>query len=154
MSSRLAYEWITDLDDEVPRSGSFFEKTLNKLPLSCRYPETDLGETPSNFSDSSEMLDGLNVTTIMPPKIRTLSTVVLNDDHHRIHPVRISNSSQPFLQGLTDIWTCVIAFECVTLFTDASFYLAEFTPRDTCLCRCARTEPRHLRCVAKTASYQ
>ena len=126
MSSRFLNEWVTDLNDEVLGGWSSCQNTLNKLPLACRYPELDLGQSPSNFTDSLKVFDALYVTTVMPPKIRTLSTVMSNDDHHCSSPVGVSNSSQPFLQGLTDIWACIIASVCITLFTDTALNLSKF----------------------------
>jgi hypothetical protein len=120
MSSRFANEWITDLDDEVFRWGVACQEALNELSLPSRYPEFDAGEKSSNLGNTFEVFETLDITTIMPPKIRTLSTVVFNDDHHRLNPSRVLYSSQPFLQGATDIGSCVISFESVTLLTNTS----------------------------------
>jgi hypothetical protein len=57
MSSRLANEWITDLDDKISWAGIACQKTLNKLPLSCRYPELDVGKGISNPCDSFEVFE-------------------------------------------------------------------------------------------------
>lgn len=125
MSFRFTNEWITDLDDKVLGDhASCCQETLNKLSLPCRYPEFDMGYAFSDSTDVGEVRDALNVTTVMPPKIRTLSTMVLNDDNHRIHPLRVLYSSQPFFQGLTDIWACVVSFIGIALLTNTTFYLS------------------------------
>lgn len=144
VSSRLSNKGIANLDVEVLGYFVLRHKTLNKLSFACRYPEANSWECAGNITYSGEMLDPLYVTTIMPAKIRTLSGVVPNDDHHRIHPAGVLYSSQPFLQGFTDIRSSVVPFESVALLTDTSLYQSQFTSSDTCLSWCARAVSWHL----------
>lgn len=149
MSSRLANEWIADLNDEVFWNVRGSQNTFDELSLTSRYPELNPGQMNRDSDDPFQMLFTLYVATIMPPEIRTLSTVVPNEDDHRFNPLRVLNSSQPSLQGLTDIRTCVIAFVCIALFTNTTLYLSELGTSDASLGWCARAEPRHLCCVGQ-----
>ncbi len=144
MSSRFSNKGVANLDDEVLGYFVLRHKTLNKLSLACRYPEANSWECAGNITYSGEVVDALYVTTIMPAKIRTLSGVVPNDDHHRIHPAGVLYSSQPFLQGLTDIRSSVVPFESVALLTNTSLDQSQFRSGDAGLSWCARAVSRHL----------
>ena len=149
MSSRFANERVTDLDDEIRRRFSLCQNTLDKLPLTSRYPELNPRKVISDSDDIFQMLFTLNVATVMPPEIRTLSTVMLDEDHHRADPLGMRYSSQPSFQGFAYVRSGVVASVGVAFFTDTPFNFSQFAAGDACLSWCARAVSRHLRGVGQ-----
>lgn len=118
MRSRVSNERITDDDNEIAWGDVLFEKTFNNLSLPCRKPELDPWKTTSDLTNPFQMVFSLQITRVMPSKIRTLSTVVLNEDDHSVNPQGMHERSQPPLQGFADVRHCVEASHRIALFTN------------------------------------
>jgi len=126
MRSWVSNERITDDDNEIVRNAVLSEKIFDDPSLPSRKPELDPWKTASDLTDLPQMVFSLQITRVMPSKIRTLSTVVSNEDHHCVHPQGMHERSQPPLQGFAYIWHCVEATHRVTFFANTTFLFPQY----------------------------
>lgn len=88
---------IGDADEEIGREGALLEELRDELSLLSEQRMPDRGRAQRDLVDVAKVLDGLDVTAIMPaePILRPVTTatpkLVVQHDNERVHPLRIAD---------------------------------------------------------------